>query len=66
MYFDLSSAGCELYVLSENIPSGEATLTGVRNSDGKQIVCFVNIETGAAVFSEQDSNRPVTVLIPLN
>ena len=66
VYFDLSSAGCELYVLSENIPSGEATLTGVRNSDGKQIVCFVNIETGAAVFAEQDSNRPVTVLIPLN
>lgn len=64
--FDLALAGCKLNVLSENIPSGEATLTGVRNSDGKQIVCFVNIETGAAVFSEQDSNRPVTVLIPLN
>ena len=66
VYFDLALAGCNLKVLSENIPSGEVTLTGVRNSDGKQIVCLVNIETGAAVFSEQDSNRPVTVLIPLN
>lgn len=66
VYFDLALAGCNLEVLSENIPSGEVTLTGVRNSDGKQIVCLVNIETGAAVFSEQDSNRPVTVLIPLN
>ena len=51
----------------ENRELWEAKGNGVvRNSDGKQIVCFVNIETGAAVFSVQDSNRPVTVLIPLN
>lgn len=49
-----------------NIPSGEVTITGVRNSDGKQMICIVNIETGRAVCSVSDSERLVTTLIPLN
>ena len=65
--FDLSQAGSfQLTDFFANIPAGEVTITGVRNSDGKQVVCIVNIETGSAVYSVNDSNRPITVLIPLN
>ena len=50
-----------------DIPSGRVIMTGVRNSDGKQIVCIIDIETGYIVdYSENDNIRPITVLIPLN
>lgn len=67
VHFDLSQAGAfQKTGFSANIPAGEATITGVRNSDGKQVVCIVNIETGHAVCSVNDSDRPITVLVPLN
>lgn len=65
--FDLSQAGpYQQTDFKANIPSGEAIITGVRNSDGKQVVFIVNIETGKAVYSVNNSDRPITTLIPLN
>lgn len=67
VYFDLSQAGAFQQTGSfSDIPSGKVTITGVRNSDGKQVICIVDIETGHAVCSVNDSNRPITVLVPLN
>lgn len=67
VHFDLSQAGSfQKTDFFANIPAGEATVTGVRNSDGRQVICIVNIETGRAVCSVNDSKRPITVLVPLN
>lgn len=66
--FDFSMVGAFVksgYIV--DIPSGRVIMTGVRNSDGKQIVCIIDIETGYIVdYSENDNIRPITVLIPLN
>lgn len=67
VHFDLSSAGnFQRTDYFEDIPSGKVTITGVRYSDGKQVVCIVDIETGQAICSANDSDRPITVLVPLN
>jgi len=55
-----------LEISSNNIPNGEVTIQGVRNSDGKQIIYTVNIETGNATTTVNESNRPIVTLIPLN
>lgn len=66
--FDLSQV--EDFVLREvyaNIPYGEVMVTGIRNSDGKQVIYKIDIETGHIVYSEEyDASRPITELIPLN
>lgn len=49
-----------------NIPAGEMTITGVRNADGKRILCFVDIESGTVRYSVNDSNLPIVTLVPLN
>lgn len=65
--FDMSQVGdFQETGFAANIPDGKATFTGVRYSDGKQVVCIADIETGSVVCSVNESERPVTVLIPLN
>ncbi len=49
-----------------NIQAGEVIIAGVRYSDGKQIVCVLKIDTGQLSYSVNDSERPITALIPLN
>lgn len=66
--FDLSAVGpfVESSALAD-IPEGEMTIAGIRNSDGKQVICVVNIETGEARVSVSDVELPpVVTLIPLN
>lgn len=50
----------------ENFPAGEIIITGIRYSDGKRIICTIDIETGVATCSEFENNNPITVLVPLN
>lgn len=66
--FDLSQVGdFVLMDFYENIPLGEVIVTGARNSDGKQIICKIDIETGHVVsLEEHDGSRPITKLVPLN
>ena len=65
--FDFSEVG-DFYMTDYfvNIPFGEVILTGVLNSNGKQIICKVDIETGHIVCAENDGNYPITELVPLN
>ena len=49
-----------------NIPGGEVTVSGVRYSDGKQVVLTLKIDTGEITCTETDDQREITTLIPMN
>lgn len=49
-----------------NIPGGEATMSGVRYADGKQVLLTLDIATGEITCTETDDAREITTLIPMN
>lgn len=49
-----------------DVPAGKCMIWGVRNSDGKPICITADIETGSVVCSENDDDRKIVALIPLN
>lgn len=56
----------EMNDCTPEIPSGKLIVYGTRYADGKSVTYFVDIETGNYVYTETESNRPITALVPLN
>lgn len=50
----------------ENIPGGEIVRTGIRQTDGKPVICTIRIDTGRVTVSVLEDDRPVVALVPLN
>lgn len=67
IHFDFSQVGSFLERSRlVNIPEGEVTIMGVRNSDGKQVICRANLETNTVWYTVAESDLPIVTLIPLN
>ena len=65
VYFNLPADFLTTSTTAE-IPSGQFIVSGTRYADGKSVTFFVDIETGNYVYTETDSERPITALVPLN